>query len=126
MSTNHPLEDFIHKIERAFDAIEDPKLLPCLKNDPDISVADTDEDIKLSFNLHDLNPDEVQVEWKPGQIFFSTVNLGTGTDDVEQYSPYIYQLTVPNNVDPFNITMEFVDDVFEIQFNKQQVPSVAS
>ncbi len=110
MSSNHPLETFVQKVEKAFEAVENPELLAYLKNDPDVSCLETEEEFKLSFNLHDINPDAVELTWQNGQIIFSTQE--------GEYTPFTYQLAIPSNVDPFSVAMDFVDDTLEIQFSK--------
>jgi len=126
MTKNHPLEEFVKKIEKAFEAIENPEMIPFLEKDPDVQVSETEEEIKLSLNLHDLNPDEVQVQWLDGQMIFSTVNMDTETVNAEDYAPFTYQLALPSNVDPFSIAIEFVDDTLEVQFTKASLIMVNS
>lgn len=147
MSVTHPLEILSKRIERAFEAVENPAFIPVLKDNPkysDMQVEETGDGFRIKIDLNDINPDEVQLGWSYGLLTVSTVEMSeteerseaedfqittdeanTDPERIEAYVPFNYQITMPGNVDPAVITVEFVEDTLEIQFTKAKAPSVA-
>lgn len=148
MSITHPLEELAKRIERAFEAVENPAFIPFLRDNPkysDIRVEESKEDFMVKINLKDINPDAVQMGCSYGLLTLSsfeaedteertqveefqneTDEANTDPDQLETYVPFNYQITVPANVDPAIMTAEFVEDTLEIQFIKAKALSLAS
>lgn len=143
----HPLEALAKSLERAFEAVEQPQLIDSINANPryaDITVTETLDGFKVQLLLNDINPDGVQISWSYGLLTLSSVEMEdtdertwvevfqAETDEanpdperLEAYLPFNYQISLPSNVDPAVIAIEFVEDTLEIQLTKAKSPSVA-
>lgn len=136
LNTNNLLR-FSETLEKAFEAVDNPELLPLINKTPKylvVSIEEKGRDICITIPLNDIDPDELNLECDNGQLTLATLDEQLDDADLdtrvlpslenqpvlddEQAAiniPFSYHALLPQTVEPDAVITEFVDDCLEIQ-----------
>lgn len=143
VSNSHPIEPLAKTLEKAFEAIDNPDLLPVLKDHPDyvqLQLNSEGGSYSLSINLEDVNPDELNMTLE-GEVL--TIRCGQAQAAFEEgadmnfekytsendeanpypntehsYVPFTYEISMPESVDSKGVDWSFVDDALQMELPK--------